>query len=227
MPCKQWNDGWVAQLYGELEPAEERALAAHLERCAACRTTLEELRASHDLLQEASPEVPAAPRVVVLRPRTIWSSAWAFAAGAACALLLFGLGFVAGPRWTGTDGSPSHETAQADATQIHHPAERTAIGDTTPVLLEPTPELEDDLFAIQQRLARLEEHPSDDALTPVLLREELDRLERRMNQERVRDLEYVIRSLTASELRTGTWMDQTQDALTLLAMRQDPRFSER
>jgi len=227
MPCKQWNDGWVAQLYGELEPAEERALAAHLERCAACRTTLEELRASHELLQEASPEVPAAPRVVVLRPRPIWSGAWAFAAGAACALLLFGLGFVAGPRWTGTGDDPPQELAQVDSTQTPASVERTPLDDTTPVVLQPTPELRDDLFALEQRLARLEEHPSDDALTPVQLREELDRFERRVNQERVRDLEYVIRSLTASELRTGTWMDQTQDAITLLALRQDPRFNER
>jgi hypothetical protein len=227
MPCKQWNDGWIAKLYDELEPADERALDAHLERCAACRETLEELRASHELLQEASPEVPAAPRVVVLRPRPIWSSAWAFAAGAACALLLFGLGFVAGPRWTGTGDGPPQELAQTDATQMHRPAEQTALADTTPVVFEPTGELRDDLFTIEQRLARLEEQPVEDALTPVLLRDELDRLERRMNQERVRDLEYVIRSLTASELRTGTWMDQTQDQLTLLALRQDPRFNER
>lgn len=227
MPCKQWNDGWVAQLYGELEPAEERALAAHLERCAACKTTLEELRASHELLQEASPEVPAAPRVVVLRPRPIWSNAWAFAAGAACALLLFGLGFMAGPRWTATGDGPSPQVAQADTTQIPASPESASIGETTPVLFQTTPELQDDLFALEQRLAKLEEQPSDDALTPALLREELDRLERRFNQERVRDLEYVIRSLTASELRTGTWMDQTQDAITLLALRQDPRFNER
>jgi hypothetical protein len=227
MPCKQWNDGWVAQLYGELEPAEERALAAHLERCAACKTTLEELRASHELLQEASPEVPAAPRVVVLRPRSIWSNAWAFAAGAACALFLFGLGFMAGPRWTATGDDSSPQVAQADTTQIPTSPEPVSIGETTPVLLQTTPELQDGLFALEQRLTKLEEQPSDDALTPALLREELDRLERRFNQERVRDLEYVIRSLTASELRTGTWMDQTQDAITMLALRQDPRFNER
>jgi hypothetical protein len=227
MPCKQWKDEWVAQLYGELEAAEERALAAHLERCAACRTTLEELRASHALLQAASPEVPAAPRVVVLRPRPFWNSAWAFAAGAACALLLFGLGFVAGPRWTTTGDDSSQQLAQTDPNQLPASARPTPLDDSTPAVSEPSPELRDDLFAIEQRLARLEERPSEDVLTPAQLREELDHLERRFNQERVRDLEYVIRSLTASELRTGTWMDQTQDAITLLALRQDPRFDER
>jgi hypothetical protein len=55
----------------------------------------------------------------------------------------------------------------------------------------------------------------------------MENLESRFNEQRAADLEHVIRALAASELRTGTWMDQTQDALTLFAMRQDPRFSER
>ena len=55
----------------------------------------------------------------------------------------------------------------------------------------------------------------------------LEGLERRVNRERAEDLEYVMRSLTAAEMRTGSWMDQTEDALTMLAMRQDPRFTER
>mgnify|MGYP000175698820 CR=1 FL=1 len=28
MACKHWNDDWVARLYGELDPGEERALEA-------------------------------------------------------------------------------------------------------------------------------------------------------------------------------------------------------
>jgi predicted transcriptional regulator of viral defense system len=86
--------------------------------------------------------------------------------------------------------------------------------------------MEQDLLALRQRLEHLENRPSEDGLTPEQLRAELDRLERRFRQERVRDLEYVVRTLTASEHRVGTWMDQTQEALTLVALRQDPRFSE-
>jgi hypothetical protein len=227
MSCTKWNDEWIAHLYGELEPAQERALATHLEGCAACRTTLAELRASHELLQEAAPEIPATPRVVVLRPRPIWSTAWAFAGGAACALLLFGLGFVAGPRWTGDERGAQSLPPHEDAMPPAGTPERGVAGDATPAASEPTPEILEDLLAIAQRVARLEDRPAEEAFTPVQLREELDQLERRFQRERVRDLEYVIRSLTASELRTGTWMDQTQEALTLLALRQDPRFSER
>jgi hypothetical protein len=227
MTCNEWNDDWIAHLYGELEPDQERAVATHLEKCAACRSTLAELRASHELLQEAAPEIPATPRVVVLRPRPVWPTAWAFAAGAACALLLFGLGFVAGPRWTGAERGAQQVPLQADAVPPAVTEERAVFDEVTPAVAEPTPDFREDLLAIARRVDRLEERPEEEALTPVQLREELDQLERRFQRERVRDLEYVIRSLTASELRTGTWMDRTEEALTLLAMRQDPGLSER
>jgi hypothetical protein len=226
MPCKQWNDDWIARLYGELDPAEERALDEHLERCAACRETLDGLGASRELLREAAPEVPATPRVVVLRPRPVWSTAWAFAAGAVCALLLFGLGFLAGPRWMSTGAASGRQPAQVALTPQAERTEQPAVADVTPTRSEPDPELREDLFALRERLEQLEAQPPDAALTPDQFSAALDRLERRFQQERVRDLEYVIRSITASELRTGTWMDQTNEALTLLALRQDPRFSE-
>jgi chromatin segregation and condensation protein Rec8/ScpA/Scc1 (kleisin family) len=212
MSCKQWNDEWVAHLYDELEAEEQRRLAAHLERCADCRTTLDRLRASHQLLQEAAPADPATPRVVVLRPRPLASNMWAFAAGAAAALLLFAAGFWAGPRWTRPPSGP---------VAAQHPAQPAAETDA---------ELQQDLLAMNERLARLENRPGTgnaaETASRAELQDELGRLERRVNQQRMRDLEYVVRSITASELRTGSWLDQTDDALTLLALRQDPSFSE-
>ena len=81
---------------------------------------------------------------------------------------------------------------------------------------------------MQERLDRLEgTTPPPEGMTAAEFQEELARVERRFNKERVQDLEYVMRSLTASEVRTGTWMDQTHDALTMLAMRQDGEFEER
>jgi hypothetical protein len=226
MSCKQWNDDWVAHVYDELEPDERRALEAHVERCDECRTTLAELRASHAMLEHHAPEVPATPRVVVLRPRPTWSGAWVFAAGAACSLLLFGLGFVTGPRWV--EARRAGEPAVA-ATDLPEPVRSPDLArdDAMPAAHEPTPELLDELSEIRLRLARLEQRPAAEPLPPEEFRAELERLERRVNQERVRDLEHVFRSLTASEMRTGTWMEQTQDALTLLALRQDPRYAER
>jgi hypothetical protein len=52
-------------------------------------------------------------------------------------------------------------------------------------------------------------------------------MKRRIDRERQDDLELLMRSLTASELRTGSWIDETREALQVIALRQDPRFSER
>jgi hypothetical protein len=60
-------------------------------------------------------------------------------------------------------------------------------------------------------------------LTRSDLRHELDALERRVQRDRVSDLQYVLRSLAASEVRTDTWIDHTQEAIALLALSQDPR----
>jgi len=220
MACKEWKNDWVAHVYGEMEPDDARTLTTHLEHCAECAATLAELSASHDILQETSPEVPAPPRVVVLQPRPVWSGPWVFAAGAACSLILFGLGFIAGPRWEQARHAVEQTATRAEVTD---PARSTAA--TLPAANEL--ELRNALSEVQARLARLEEQPKSSTQTASQIRDELDRLEQRVNQERVRDLEHVFDSLTAAEQRTGTWMEQTHDALTLLALRQDPRYSER
>ena len=216
MPCKHWKNDWVAQLYGELEPAEERELVAHLEGCAACRETLGGLETSRQLLQDGAPYVPAPPRVVVLQPRWSWSPVRAFAAGAACAVLVFGLGLFAGP-WVLGDGTEPDRVA---AVQPARSVEPVAV----PATAESLQDLENDFFAMNERLGRLE---GGRQVTPVELRRELDNLERRLNRERVLDLEQVVQSFAAVERHTGSWMDQTDNRLTMLALRQDPRFSER
>ena len=114
MTCKHWNDDWVAHLYCELEPAELVRLEAHLADCTECRATLDALSGSRRALQEAAPSVPAAPRLVVLQPRRLWRPAWAFAAGMACALLLFAAGLWAAPWVIGpsADATPSPALAR-------------------------------------------------------------------------------------------------------------------
>jgi len=222
MSCKQWNDEWVAHLYGELEPTEARRLTAHIESCAECRATFGGLRSSRELLAAAAPAVPSTPRVVVLRPRPIWSNAWTFAAGAACALILFGAGFVSGPRFMG-NGQPDGSLTADNEPVRQEITTQPAVDDS-----DSTEALRDELLAMQQRLDRLEGTTAPpEGMTAAEFQKELARVERRFNNERLRDLEYVVRSLTASEVRTGTWMDQTHEALTMLAMRQDGGFEER
>ena len=196
MSCEHWNNDWIAQLYDELEPDEERRLESHLEGCADCRATLAGLRSSRELLREGTPHVPATPRVVVLQSRWSWPSFRAFAAGMACASLVFGLGLFAGPGLLGRADGPS-ETIDA---------------------------LQNDLLAMTERVHELE---GNREITPAQLREELDNLERRLNRERLQDLRQVADSFTAAQMHTGNWMDQTDNRLALLALRQDPSLLER
>jgi hypothetical protein len=42
-----------------------------------------------------------------------------------------------------------------------------------------------------------------------------------------RDFEFLLKEITATELRTGTYIDETREELRWVAMRNDPRFTER
>ncbi len=223
MPCTQWNDEWVAHLYGEVEPAERQAIDRHLAGCAACRATLSELQSSRDSLRGAAPEIAVEPRVLVLRPPPLASRGWAFAAGAACALLLFGAGFVAGPRWTNRTNSAGSGPPQGG---IEDAVAARAAEAALPADFTPVRDLRDALDTLEQRLTRIEGRNEGDPAVTQQCREAVGELERRVNRERARDLEYVVRSLTASELRTGTWMDQAHEALTLLALRHETSVDE-
>ena len=220
MTCKHWNDEWVAHLYDELEAEEERTLAAHLENCAACRATLDELETSRRMMQECAPVLPSAPRVLVLRPGPSWSRTWAFGGGVAAALLLFVLGLTAAP-WLSGDAATADPIAEETVLTPESGEYRLAHRNTeTEATVE---QLQSDVATLAQRLARLEQGIR---VSPSEFREEMGNLERRIKRERTHDLEYVTRSIAAAELRTGSWMAQTQDEITLLALRQDPRFSE-
>jgi hypothetical protein len=219
MTCKDWKKEWVGRLYEELEPDEEADCAAHLAGCAECRETLDGLARARRLLHAVAPAVPDAPRLVVLRPRSRWAPAWGFAAGAACGLLAFGLGIVAANRAKpGADVPPEPRTRSDEAAAVSDPA---AAGR----------EIEHRLATLRERVDRLEADAGTRSaaagVTPADLRQAIDAVERRFARERAGDVEYILRSLAASEVRTDTWMDHTQEALTLLALSQDPRVQAR
>jgi len=209
MQCKEWNDEWVSHLYGELDAAETARLEQHLLSCLSCKEQLAGLQLSREWIQQGEPDLPAVPRVVVLKPRPTWSTAWSFAAGAACALLLFGSGFMIAANRTASTGP---ETQQAESQPVADPTE--------------VAELRAELSSLRSRLDRVESAPATEAAQMASWETELEKLEKRVQGERAKDLEYVMESLTATELRTGSWIDQTQDALTMLALRQDPNVRE-
>jgi hypothetical protein len=140
----------------------------------------------------------------VLRQPASRLRALPFAAGLAAALLLFALGFMSGPLW---------RTAEPPVSS----------GPTDPLAKHDIQEM---LAALERRTLALENQEVPESLSPGEMRSALADLERRFRQERARDLEYLTRTLTASELRTGSWIDRTEDALTLLALQQDPRLAE-
>ena len=105
MACNEWNDQWVARLYDELDPDENRRVDEHLSRCASCREAMEALAGTRQMLRDSATPVPHAPRVVVLQPRRFRQPAWAFAAGMAAAAMLFALAIYALPlRGAGVGG---------------------------------------------------------------------------------------------------------------------------
>ena len=92
-----------------------------------------------------------------------------------------------------------------------------------------------DTKPLEHRIAQLEAapattaalHDEDPVVTRAEFEEEMQRISRRQRRERAEDLDYLVRYLTASEQRTGTFMDNTQEALAYLALRGDPRVRER
>jgi len=199
MSCKSWKEAWIASLYGELEPTEERELALHLEACAVCRATLEALSATRERVRAGAPAVPAIPRLMILGAAPRRFHTLSFAAGLACAAIVFALG-----AWTARP-APRQEAQTGRQEQL----------------------AENELASFEDRLSRLETRPASASVTPAELAEAFTRFERRFNEERVRDLEYFTRTLTASEVRTGEWLDQTSEALAMLARRQEPGFGSR
>ena len=228
MACQHWNDEWVAHLYDELEPDDERTLQDHLSACATCRQHMDELAISRDWLRQASPAVPAAPPVVVLRPRGYFQPVWAYAAGAACAMVVFGVGLIAGYHLLAS--GPGELASRVD--NGASPGEILPASDPS---AESTAELRAQIQALLQRVDSLERRdagPDPSAtqqafLTRNQLDEALDRSEQRRKVERAQDFQFLLEEITAAEHRTGAYLDETRQALQVVALRSDPRFSER
>jgi len=226
MSCKQWNHDWIAHLYGELDPADERRLNEHLSGCSQCRATLDELAASSRLLREAAPAVPAAPRVLVLRPGVARQPLWAFAAGAACALLLIAAGVVAGSKLSpGAGTTPVARIADSpELASTEHAPTRSEFDEAIQAQRQ---WFESRLNEIEQRYPN--ETPREDTLNTLTrgeLEEELTRMQRWVEVKQAVDFGFVLEEFAATEARLTTRVDENREALHYFALKSDPRVTE-
>jgi anti-sigma factor RsiW len=219
MPCNEWNEQWVAKLYGELDPEKERQLTRHLESCGECRRTLDELDQSRELLQASSPYVPASPRVVVLRPGGVRQPMWAFASGLAAALLVFAVGLGVG--YAALSGERSDAVPLFQARIASDAEARSALEARIGIL---------EAQLVQREPAATETIPPE-ALQAMVSHDQFEDglrlLEQRVNYDRARDMEFLLGEMTAVEWRAGKWVDETREAVQLAFLRNDPRFNER
>jgi len=218
MSCKHWNNDWIAHCYGELHAEGERELSRHLEGCSSCRATLEQLDVSRHLLRAGAPELPDAPRVVVLRSAPGRHPVWAFAGGIAAALLLLLAGALAAPG-LGIATVPAAHDATAPAVDTVSQAEfRMAIEATERRFEEQLAELRGNAAA-DPDLLRVN-------VNRELLMETLADFEDRLASRRANDYEFLMHEIGAAELRTGYRIDNTRQALQFVALASNPRLSE-
>jgi hypothetical protein len=232
MSCDRWNNEWVAHLYDELSEGEESILREHLAECPDCRATMEELEGSRAALRDACPEVPSRPAVIVLRPASRFRPFWAWVASAACAIVVFASGLAAGRLGAPSQRLP-HDVAQTPAAGATEGATPAAFdGATRDELVSRIADLSSRLDAIEQgsgkpSAADTASNDGDPWLTKAEFLEAMQRHERRADLKRSRDYEFVLSQIAAAEWRTGTQIGETREALNWVALRSDPRLSER
>ncbi|MCP3980479.1 MAG: hypothetical protein GY716_14350 [bacterium] len=217
MSCNQWNDEWVAALYDELDPAERSRMSQHVSTCEACRTTLDELAATGAALRTAAPEVPLAPRVVILKPAPRFRGLWGYVAAFAGAAALFLAGVLATDLFVTPERQPLHE-------------ETAVLGDVV-TRAEMIEALEQQQAQFDAMLARSggarPQQPrgnGDAMLTTAQFRTEMDSLRSALEVNRSRDVEFLLEEINAAEARTGTW---TREALRYIVLEADDRFTQR
>jgi hypothetical protein len=212
MDCGRWNDSIIGRLYEEITAEDDAALAAHLSECAACRATLEEFRRVRTVLSADEPEVGRVPRVVVLRERRRWRPAAVAAAILGVALLAgagAGAGYALGQR--DAPGAPAVATSPSAVPASLDPA--------TESLIRGEVERRFAALAAAQPAPRSSAAGGDPpAVSPAQLRAELARFERKLNDSRATDLDYMLGQIEASEIRTGSRIGKTNQALKNVAL---------
>jgi len=221
MSCSNWNERLTERLYGEIEPADDAALTAHLDGCQDCRSNLAALTRVRTALREHEPAIPRLPRVVVLPKRARLHPALMAASILGAAILAgAGAGFGYAMGRGQAQGSPALANANAPAASA---ATEEAVK-----------------REVDRRLAAWEaahatagasgaaaaSSANNQAVSTAALRAELAKLERRVDGARATDLDYVLEQIAASEYRVAHRIGKTNDALRNVALASNAYPSE-
>jgi hypothetical protein len=218
MDCGHWNESLIGRLYEEISAEDDAALTAHLSECAGCRATLDELRRVRTVLSVDEPEVARVPRVVVLRDRARWRPA-ALAASILGIAVLAGAGAGAGYA-VGQRRAPVAPTATAAVPASLDPATEALIRSEVERRVAALATAQSGTGAPAASQARA-------AVTPADLRAEFARFERKINDARATDLDYMLGQIEASEIRTGSRIGKTNQALKNVALASNGYVSAR
>lgn len=215
MECELWNDRITGRLYDEIEPDDDAALTAHLAGCARCRATLDGFQGVRVALRQDASDEPRLPRVVVLKDRSRFRPAL-MAASLLGAAALAGAGAGAGYA-LGRDHTPPGTPAGAST--------RAALDASTEELVRREVDRRIAAAVASRESTKGAESPQtavnppgERPVTTSALRAELAKFERQWNGARAADLDYVLDQIAASEVRVGTHIGKTNDALRYVAL---------
>ena len=215
MNCARWNDNLIGRLYGEISAEDDAALEQHLSVCSSCRETLEEFGRIRSVLAADEPAVPRLPRVIVLRGASRWRNA-SIAASILGAAVLAGTGTGAGYAL----GARRHSSPPVAAAPDRGPTIPAELDPVTESLVRQ--EVDRRMAAMTAQAPVPETTPARDGVTPQELQAQLARFERKINDSRASDLDYLLAQIEASEVRTGTRIGKTNEALRTVALASNP-----
>jgi Putative zinc-finger len=209
----------VEWLYGETEPPRRAEMEAHVNSCSRCLEELAGLRGVRAALAEIRDRKPApetSPTVLVLgRPRPPAPLRWAGLAAAA-ALILVSTLVLSGTRLEWTGSGPAVSFGGRGASQNLDRIQEAA--DAAVHAMRQEAKEQRELLATTL-LAELERRDTqgDDGL-----REVLGALVRDLNQQRARDMDFMLGQIDSLEMRTGQEMARTNQILEFAVLTSNP-----
>ncbi|MDH3626535.1 MAG: hypothetical protein OEV00_04680 [Acidobacteriota bacterium] len=213
------NEDWIGYLYDAIDPQRRQTLALHLDDCADCRNVVDDLQGTRQFMKEHAQEVPLAPRLVVLRPRS-QASFWTFAAGLAAATAVFAIGLTVGMR-SGTPVQQPVDHALVDRPTLTKP-QTLPVGDYLT-----REEFEQALVQFNRATkepTRTIQQPA--YLTHSDLTNALQRLEVAFEQRSSDDFNFIMDEITAIESRGVQERAFNRKLMGVVMVDQDPRYKD-